>query len=82
MRAAYDVGPDLTDAVDDVPARYDQSLEEFLAHPGGIMQFVLRTQVRLTRTERDSVVALLVGLAAERRRQPLGPLFPYALNAP
>jgi len=46
------------------------------------MQFVLRTQVRLTRTDRDSVVALLVGVAAERRRQPLGPLFAYVLNAP
>ncbi|HJS42514.1 MAG TPA: hypothetical protein VJ755_03515 [Gemmatimonadales bacterium] len=57
VKAAAEVGPDLSAAYADVPARYGVSLERFLAEPAGFMRSVL-SEHKLTRTDADSLVRL------------------------
>ena len=46
------VGPDLSDAVEDVPRRFGRSLDEFLQAPTGTMSMVLSTRIPLTAEQR------------------------------
>jgi hypothetical protein len=66
IRAAADIGPDLSDAATNVPSRYGRSLDEFFDQPSGTMQVVLGHQIQLTEAETDSIVRLLTRLSEER----------------
>lgn len=46
------VGPDLSDALEDVPRRFGRSLDEFLQAPSGTMSMVLSTRIPLTPEQR------------------------------
>lgn len=59
IESATKIGPDLADAVVDVPARFGRTLEDFLAEPTGTMAVVLSTQIHLTPEERDEAVSKL-----------------------
>ena len=66
VKAAHDVGPDLTFAYADVVTRYGMSLEAFLANPTGVMRLMLGAHIDLTTADRDSIVAVLKMLYHER----------------
>lgn len=67
VRAAKDVGPDLTYAYGDVVNRYGVDLEAFLDHPSGVMRLMLASHLHLSATDRDSILQILKGLYLERR---------------
>lgn len=67
LTSAAQIGPDLSDAVDDVPRRFGKSLEEFLANPTGTMQMVLSSQIKLTDAEKAQAIAL-IKLANEKKK--------------
>ncbi len=57
--AAAQIGPDLALAVEDVPARFARTLEDFLERPTGTMEVVLSTMITLTPDERAEAVSKL-----------------------
>jgi hypothetical protein len=59
VKAATDVGPDLTFAYADVVNRYGLSLPAFFDEPPGLMGFVLASHVHLTAQDRDSISHIL-----------------------
>jgi hypothetical protein len=59
IKAAAEIGPDLSFAVTDVQSRFGKTLEDFLANPTGTMAVVLSTQIQLTDEERQEAVAKL-----------------------
>jgi mono/diheme cytochrome c family protein len=65
VKASRDVGPDLTAAYVDVPARYGVTLEAFFDEPAGIMRMVLASHVRLQPADADSLVRLFRDLYKE-----------------
>ncbi len=67
VRAATDVGPDLTFAYADVVSRYGTNLESFLYNPTGVMRLMLASHLQLPTADRDSMLHILKGLYAERR---------------
>ena len=52
-------GPDLSEAVEDVPRRFGRPLEDFLHAPSGTMAMVLSSRIPLTREERDVAIGKL-----------------------
>jgi len=66
VRARDSTAPDLSLAATRVPALYGVSLARFLEEPTGTMGVVLDLEIRLSPTDRDSIVAALENLA---RRQ-------------
>jgi hypothetical protein len=66
VKAATDVGPDLTFAYADVVNRYGVNLDWFLDNPSGVMGLVFVSHVRLTRLDRDSMSHTLEALYHER----------------
>ena len=69
VKAASDVGPDLTFAYGDVVNRYGVSLEAFLYDPSGVMRMMLASHLRLSVVDRDSMVHILKTLYQERREE-------------
>jgi hypothetical protein len=67
VKAAADVGPDLTYAYADVVTRYGVNLETFLAHPTGIMRLMLGAHLELTVAERNAIIRVLKQLHEEHR---------------
>lgn len=67
LKAATDVGPDLTYAYGDVLRRYGLNLEAFMANPPGVMRMMLASHIGLSAADRDSIVRVLRGLYEERR---------------
>lgn len=65
VKSSAEVGPDLTEAYEDVQLRFGVQLDEFLAQPTGTMQVVLSSQITLTAAERDSIVSVLRALWRE-----------------
>ena len=63
------VGPDLSEAVEDVPKRFGRSVEDFLHAPTGTMAMVLSSRIPLTAAQRDVAIAKLH--EAYRRHQGL-----------
>jgi hypothetical protein len=59
VKAATDVGPDLTFAYADVVNRYGVSLEAFFREPPGLMGFVLASHLHLTPQDGDSMSRIL-----------------------
>jgi hypothetical protein len=66
VKAAADVGPDLTYAYGDVLRRYGLNLESFMANPTGVMRMMLASHLRLTVADRDLIVRLLRRVYQER----------------
>jgi hypothetical protein len=59
IESATKIGPDLANAVTDVPARFGRPLDDFLMSPTGTMSVVLATQIHLTPDERREAIAKL-----------------------
>jgi cytochrome c2 len=62
-------GPDLSDAVEDVPRRFGKSVEQFLLSPTGTMQMVLSSQIKLTDEERRLAVRLIEQAHEKKKAQ-------------
>ncbi|HYL56050.1 MAG TPA: hypothetical protein VEU73_10805 [Gemmatimonadales bacterium] len=78
IKAATDVGPDLTFAYADVLNRYGVSLRSFFDNTPGLMGWVLASHVHLTQADRDSITRILhevyqKNLAAMDREMPSFP---------
>lgn len=69
LKAAADVGPDLTFAYGDVVNRYGMSLEAFLYNPSGVMRLMLASHLHLGAGARDSIAAILNQLYQARRAE-------------
>ena len=69
VKAAHDVGPDLTFAYGDVVNRYGVSLEAFLYEPRGLMRMMLASHVPLGSVDRDSMIIILGALYRARRAE-------------
>jgi cytochrome c551/c552 len=65
VKSPAEVGPDLTIAYTDVRSRFNMELKDFLQNPTGTMQIVLSSQIKLSPTERDSIVEILEDLHEE-----------------
>lgn len=65
VKASRDVGPDLTTAYVDVPARYGVPLVAFFDEPAGIMRMVLASHVQLQHGDADSLVRVFRDLYKE-----------------
>jgi mono/diheme cytochrome c family protein len=65
IKSQNEVGPDLTQAYEDVEHRFGVKLEEFLPNPTGTMQMVLSQMIHLTPVERDSIIHVLKRLHDE-----------------
>jgi len=59
IESAAKIGPDLANAVADVPNRFGRPLDEFLMSPTGTMSMVLGTQIHLTDEEKREAIAKL-----------------------
>lgn len=63
------IGPDLSNAVDDVKTRFGRSLEEFWKEPQGTMQMVLSQLIVLTPEQKDVALKELQAAFAEYQKQ-------------
>lgn len=66
VKAATDVGPDLTFAYADVVNRYGLTLPLFLDNPRGLMGLVFASHVHLAQSDRDSISHTLEALYNDR----------------
>jgi cytochrome c2 len=63
------IGPDLSNAVEDVQARFGRTLDDFLASPTGTMSVVLSRQIVLTPEQKQVAIAKLREAFAEYQKQ-------------
>ena len=63
------IGPDLSNAVEDVQARFGKTIDDFLAAPTGTMAVVLSRQIVLTPEQKQEAVRNLRAAFAEHQRQ-------------
>lgn len=76
IESAAKIGPDLADAVADVPRRFGLPLESFLANPTGTMSVVLSTQIHLTPEEKQTAIEkikIAYQRKLEREKKATGP---------
>jgi hypothetical protein len=65
VKAATDVGPDLTFAYVDVVNRFGMNLRSFFKNPPGLMGFVLSSHIHLTQADQDSITRILYEICQE-----------------
>ena len=54
VKSPAQIGPDLSNAVEDVQSRFGRTIDDFLAAPTGTMSVVLSRQIILTPARRQS----------------------------
>lgn len=70
VKSPNEIGPDLTTAYSDVESKFGIELDAFLAAPTGTMQMVLGQLIKLSPSERDSVLHILTRLHEEQEHKP------------
>ena len=63
------IGPDLSNAVEDVQARFGRTIDDFLATPTGTMSVVLTRQIILTPEQKQVAIGKLREAFAEYQKQ-------------
>jgi cytochrome c2 len=63
------IGPDLSNAVEDVQARFGRTIDDFLASPTGTMSVVLSRQIILTPEQKQIAIGKLREAFAEYQKQ-------------
>ena len=63
------IGPDLSNAVEDVQARFGRTIDDFLASPTGTMSVVLSRQIILTPQQKQVAIGKLRDAFAEYQKQ-------------
>jgi cytochrome c2 len=69
VRSPAQIGPDLSNAVDDVQSRFGVTIDAFLASPTGTMSVVLSRQIILTPEQKQVAIQKLREAFAEYQRQ-------------
>ena len=59
VRSPAQIGPDLSNAVEDVQSRFGRTIDDFLANPTGTMSVVLSRQIILTPEEKAVAIQKL-----------------------
>jgi hypothetical protein len=59
VRSAAQIGPDLSNAVEDVQSRFGRTIDDFLREPTGTMAVVLSRQIVLTPEQKATALAKL-----------------------
>jgi cbb3-type cytochrome oxidase cytochrome c subunit len=67
------IGPDLSNAVEDVQSRFGRTIDDFLAAPTGTMAVVLSRQIILTPEQRATAIQKLREAFAEYQKQKANP---------
>lgn len=73
VKSPAQIGPDLSNAVEDVQSRFGVTIDAFLANPTGTMSVVLSRQIILTPEQKQEAVARLRDAFAEYQRQRAAP---------
>jgi hypothetical protein len=69
VKSPAQIGPDLSNAVEDVQSRFGRTLDDFLREPTGTMSVVLSRQIVLTPEQKAVAVEKLREAFAEYQRQ-------------
>lgn len=69
VKSPAQIGPDLSNAVEDVQSRFGVTIDAFLANPTGTMSVVLSRQIILTPEQKKTAVEKLREAFAEYQRQ-------------
>jgi cbb3-type cytochrome oxidase cytochrome c subunit len=69
VRSPAQIGPDLSNAVEDVQSRFGRTIDDFLAAPTGTMSVVLSRQIILTPEQKQEAIRNLRAAFAEYQRQ-------------
>jgi cytochrome c2 len=72
VKAPAQIGPDLSNAVEDVQARFGRTIDDFLREPTGTMSVVLSRQIVLTPDQKQIAIQKLREAFAEYQRQRAG----------
>ena len=68
VKSPAQIGPDLSNAVEDVQSRFGRTIDDFLANPSGTMSVVLSRQIILTPEQKGVAVQKLREAFAEYQR--------------
>jgi cbb3-type cytochrome oxidase cytochrome c subunit len=68
VRSPAQIGPDLSNAVEDVQSRFGRTIDDFLRAPTGTMSVVLSRQIILSEQEKQVAIAKLREAFAEYQR--------------
>ncbi|MGE5837440.1 MAG: hypothetical protein ACM4AI_23405, partial [Acidobacteriota bacterium] len=63
------IGPDLSNAVEDVQSRFGRTIDDFLREPSGTMSVVLSRQIILTPAQKEIAVTKLREAFVEYQKQ-------------
>jgi cbb3-type cytochrome oxidase cytochrome c subunit len=69
VRSPAQIGPDLSNAVEDVQSRFGVTIDAFIANPTGTMSVVLSRQIILTPGQKQVAIQKLREAFAEYQRQ-------------
>ena len=69
VKSPAQIGPDLSNAVEDVQSRFGVTIDQFLANPTGTMSVVLTRQIVLTPEQKQIAIQKLRDAFAEYQRQ-------------
>jgi cytochrome c2 len=69
VKSPAQIGPDLSNAVEDVQSRFGLTIDTFLANPTGTMSVVLSRQIILTPEQKQTAIQKLREAFAEYQRQ-------------
>ncbi len=69
VKSPAQIGPDLSNAVEDVQSRFGLTIDAFLANPTGTMSVVLSRQIILTPEQKQTAIQKLREAFAEYQRQ-------------
>jgi cytochrome c2 len=69
VKSPAQIGPDLSNAVEDVQSRFGKTIDDFLANPTGTMSVVLSRQIILSPEQKQEAIRNLRSAFAEYQRQ-------------
>ena len=76
VQSPAQIGPDLSNAVEDVQSRFGRTIDDFLAAPTGTMSVVLSRQIILTPEQKQVAIGKLREAFAEYQKQKAAPVKP------
>jgi hypothetical protein len=69
VKSPAQIGPDLSNAVEDVQSRFGRTIDDFLREPSGTMAVVLSRQIILTPEQKAVAIGKLREAFAEYQKQ-------------
>jgi cbb3-type cytochrome oxidase cytochrome c subunit len=72
VKSPAQIGPDLSNAVEDVQSRFGRTIDDFLASPSGTMAVVLSRQIILSKEQKAEAIQNLRAAFAEHQKHKAG----------